>query len=470
MSDSIQDIEMSDVSRIVDTPHSMPSHPRSLHTSDSMDSGYLSLTPHSFGTPSTINRRPPTKRHYWLRSERWQQERRSRSKLNTLINASAEFAEGSDLEHLDSVLEGTTTEDESFECVRDQSALESRYSFRKGLREYRNRVRKCQRASAVAPASIAILSPPPSPAIPSASFMACEPIHEDIQQNLVKTAQSTPYDPQVTIPSVEITFSPRTSKSPGEGFASVERKEFSNLSLGGGDIKPKRLDFNLRTHRGYRIRSIPDVTGRETVDILQLLGERSNHVEIVSKILGYLRAEDLCAVSMVSRTWRSICGKDVLANMRRITHICVRQSTKENLRLVRKVKESGIQESPKSRYTRGYLVSVQNFLQVPKRTPRSPPISPSKIKFHSFVKASKSLAPTERLFSCPKCTFACHVDNEKNVGTCTRKGCRTEFCTYCLSTPHTGSCKTPLLATPTKRKTPPLIVGSKQSKRNLRRL
>ncbi|XP_063993385.1 uncharacterized protein LOC135171031 [Diachasmimorpha longicaudata] len=473
MSDSIQDIEMSDISDMVETPHSGP-HPRASHTSDSMDSGYLSVTPQSFGTPSTRNRRTSalTKRHYWLRSEHWQLDRRPKSKLNTLINASVDLLEVPDSSmHLDSVLEYSTIDNNPTpEYLRDQGVPEARYNFRKGLQEYRSRVRKVQRTSAVTPASIPILSPPPSPAIPSASFVACEPSDES-DEKFVRTAQSTPYDTRVTLPSVEITFSPRTSKSPVEGLTSVERKEFSNLSLGSADIKPKRLDFSQRTYGGYRTRSIPDVTGKDTVDILHLLGEKSNHLEIVSKILGYLRAEDLCAVSMVSKTWRNICEKDIVANMRRITHVCVRQSTKENLRKSRKAKENSIQESPKSRFTRGYLVNVQNLLQTPKRgTPRSPPVSPSKIKWNSYVKASRRLAPSDRLFSCPKCNFACPVNTEKNVGTCTRQGCSIEFCTHCLSTPHTGLCKTPLLATPTKRKTPPLIVGSKQSKRNLRRL
>ncbi|KAK0078794.1 hypothetical protein PV325_002098 [Microctonus aethiopoides] len=86
------------------------------------------------------------------------------------------------------------------------------------------------------------------------------------------------------------------------------------------------------------------------------------------------------------------------------------------------------------------------------------------------INASRTLEPWERLFPCPKCSFACSVDTENNVGMCTREGCSTKFCPYCSSQPHTGACKTPLLATPTKRKKRPLVVGSKQSKRNLRRL
>nr|KAF7420334.1 hypothetical protein H0235_010631 [Vespula pensylvanica] len=86
----------------------------------------------------------------------------------------------------------------------------------------------------------------------------------------------------------------------------------------------------------------------------------------------------------------------------------------------------------------------------------------------STLPASRTLAPWEHLLPCPRCSFPCHVDGEKNVGTCSRQGCSMEFCTSCSSRPHTGPCKTPLLATPTKRNKR-LVVGSRQSKRNLRR-
>jgi len=89
--------------------------------------------------------------------------------------------------------------------------------------------------------------------------------------------------------------------------------------------------------------------------------------------------------------------------------------------------------------------------------------------FLSF-QASRTLASGEYLLPCPRCSFPCHVDNEKNVGACSRQGCSIEFCISCSSKPHAGPCKTPLLATPTKRNNKRLIVGSRQSKRNLRRL
>ena len=158
------------------------------------------------------------------------------------------------------------------------------------------------------------------------------------------------------------------------------------------EIKPKRLDFSHCALSGalHHTRATPDYTGRETVDILALLGDKSNHWRIVSKILSFLGPQDLCSVSMVSKTWRTICMNDSKANTRRLIHVILRKNVKENLKLIKKSKiEGDIQSSPKSRYARkGYLLEVQNLLQVPgnQLPPGSPPVSPSKVKFHSFVK------------------------------------------------------------------------------------
>ncbi|KAG6801744.1 F-box only protein 43-like isoform X1 [Apis dorsata] len=327
---------------------------------------------------------------------------------------------------------------------------------------------------------LTLLSPPPSPSVPSSSFIASEPIEEDVEMKLVIVPQSTP---QVTTsprrktppPPPRIVISP-TCRKASPAISSADNQKLSKLSITYlAAIKPKRLDFSHRVISAalHHSRATPDYTGRETVDILALLGDKSNHWRIVSKILSFLGPQDLCSISMVSKTWRRICFSDSRANVRRLTHIILRQNAKENLKLIKKSKiEGDIQSSPRSRYARkGYLLEVQNLLQVQgnKRPPSSPPVSPSKVKFHSFVKASRTLAPWEHLLPCPKCSFPCHVDGEKNVGTCSRQGCSMEFCTSCSSRPHTGPCKTPLLATPTKRNKR-LVIGSKQSKRNLRRL
>ncbi|XP_026667332.1 uncharacterized protein LOC108622494 [Ceratina calcarata] len=474
--------EMEDV-KLSETPRGLNSSIRSAQ--DTLDSGYLTLTPHSGACTSITSgyrsrvSSTSAKRYQRTRVDPLQSTRpqRLRSKLNHLLNASesdylmSESSEKNDLLH---------------ESVRsDYSSDSTNSNFGSNDVNLRGRLRRnCKTTVPITPAStrLQLLSPPPSPAVPSSSFIASEPIEEDVEMKLVIVPQSTPQvitSPRRPRPPPRIIVSPARINTRSVTGSSQSHK-LSKLSITDitsiAEIKPKRLDFSQRAISValHRTRATPDFTGRETVDIMALLGDKSNHWRIVSKIFSYLSPQDLCSVSMVSKTWRTICKNDSRANIRRLTHVIVRQNAKENLKLMKKNKSEGdIQNSPKSRYARkGYLLQVQNLLQVQgnNQPPNSPPVSPSKVKFHSFVKASRTLAPWEHLLRCPKCSFPSHVDDEKNVGTCSRQGCSMEFCTSCSSRPHTGPCKTPLLATPTKRNKQRLVIGSRQSKRNLRRL
>ncbi|XP_043285320.1 uncharacterized protein [Venturia canescens] len=533
------DIEMGlDSVTMSETPHgTMNTSSRVSHNSydSNGDSGYLTLTPRSGGFTPIVggcrSRTAHVSKPYRLRGDVRQSERapRLRSRLNSLINATSDqgfdslIAESPDLStagnsHDSGIFSSERPDSSRNERSYDSQGISNRFQpdssyfqpkdahFLPGahfpsnsahfqassneareasaeLRERRSRTRRAWRTTAApaTPASrLQLLSPPPSPALPSTSFIASEPIEEDVEMKLV-VPQSTPYteNPPNKCPEISIDYcSPK--RSVAKLGDSVDNKRLSKLAiteLGSiiPDIKPKRLDFSQRafSHALHRTRATPDFTGKATLDIITLLGEKSNHWRVVSKILADLSPQDLCSFTLVSKAWRRICTNDSRANMRRLSHIILRQNTKENLKLLRKAKlDSGVPSSPKSRYVRkGFLLEVQNFLQTPTapRPPNSPPVSPSKVKFHSFVKASRTLEPWEHLLPCPNCSFPCHVDDEKNVGKCSRQGCSMEFCTSCSSRPHTGPCKTPLLATPTKRNKR-LVVGSRQSKRNLRRL
>ncbi|KAK2582271.1 hypothetical protein KPH14_004615 [Odynerus spinipes] len=466
----------------------------------SVDSGYLTLTPHSGAHTPIISgcrsRILPSKRHHRIRPDPWQSDRaqRHRSKLNQLLSSTHNTDHGisENPEHELSCLETSNLsidhqslnlEHPSSGCTSQSHNLEYQ-SFGGAATSSICGTWRTTVPVTPASASLQILSPPPSPAVPSlavpsSSFIASEPIEEDVEMKLVIKPQSTPQETNATRKTSppRITFSPTSRKA--NTASSVEGdKQLSKLCIvdlpSMTEIKPKRLDFSHRAFSValHRSRATPDYTGRKNVDLLALLGEKSNHWRIISKILSFLGPQDLCSISMVSKVWRRICMNDSRANMRRLSHIILRQNTKENLKLIKKAKmEAELQSSPKSRFVRkGCLMEVQNLLaHSQQRPPNSPPVSPSKVKFHSFVKASRTLAPWEHLLPCPRCSFPCHVDGEKNVGTCSRQGCSMEFCTSCSSRPHTGPCKTPLLATPTKRNKR-LVVGSRQSKRNLRRL
>lgn len=149
-------------------------------------------------------------------------------------------------------------------------------------------------------------------------------------------------------------------------------------------IKPRNLNLGTKPRR-----ALPDFTGREHVDILGSLGEKSYHTIVVSKILGYLSPQDLCACSMVSKTWQRVLYNDTKAKIRYLNNIRARHHLKENLAKVKSAKKTASQSptSPKIRYARkGLFVQVQNLPKESQKVLSSPPVSPSKVKFHSYVK------------------------------------------------------------------------------------
>lgn len=438
----------------------------------SYDSGYLTLTPQpgcqSPSTGSRVRLSNTSIKRSRFRNDPLQSERitRLRSKFSTLLENTC--CEEND-KRIRSSLPDKFNPKLSFNESANHSMLPEYQEF--GM-ELRNRNLRSWRATVpINPADDSkLLASPPSPAIPSSSFQASEP-DEDVEMKALMH-QSTPH-------ASTLKSSYRSIRKSTPELTSVDRRRLSRLVINDlitvPEIKPKRLDFSQKglSASFRRRRATRDQTGVPNVDMLVLLGEKSNHWRVISNILALLSPQDLCSVSMVSKAWQRICASDSKANVRRLIHIKLKQDVKENLKFRKGKLEMDITTSPRSRFTRkGYLLEVQNLIKNGHKslTPSSPPVSPSKVKFHSFVKASRTLAPWEHLLPCPRCTFPCHVDIEKNVGKCSRQSCCFEFCAMCSSSFHNGPCKTPLLATPTKKRNKPLVVGSRQSKRNLRRL
>ncbi|XP_034943366.1 F-box only protein 43-like [Chelonus insularis] len=451
------------------------------------DSGYLSTTPHSitYNINNTTESRSKSSRTLstnqkfcWLNKSNYYERRKL--KLNTFNNNFDHDANNFMKPHLNSF------EENQQQKLRQQylsklivdsntsTVCKDRNEFKTELREYRTRSRKSNSTETTNNVVQSLLSPPASPAA------SCSFIEDEIASKLVIVPphnSSTPYVDSSKSLS-HITCTPKTSKTSPASVISIKNRynklKYNHLAH---DIKRKRLDFNLKQSY-YQGIITPDYTGKETVDILSLLGEKTYHPRIIRKIFSYLKPQDLCAISMVSRSWKRICRLDTLANLRRLQFIEWKQNSKENVNnqkstsLVKKTNCFSL--SPKIKLVkRNYLMEVQNTQVSTRRMipSSSPPVSPSKVKFHSYVKASRTLSPSQRLFRCPKCFFACRMNIENNVGTCTREGCGAEFCTICSSSRHDGAaCNTPLLLTPTKRKEQPVVVGSKKSKRNLRRL
>lgn len=377
---------------------------------DSVDSGYLSiLTPHTSGYTSITGYRTRSssgallsaKKHCRFRTDPFQCEKtqRRRSKLNHTLNASeSDYLSGNSVEQESALEPSCTNVNQSLNLVHSTpSCADNKYTEVLRIKNRRN----WRTTVLITPASsdFPLLSPPLSPAVPSSSYVASEPLQEDVEMKLVhmedKSQVTTP--PRLKVPRIIISPA-RRRISPA---ITSENQKLSKLSITDlsvvSEIKPKRLDFSYRglchALRSNIRRATLDYTGREKVDFLSLLGEESNHLNLVSKILSYLGPPDLCAVSMVSTAWRRICENDFCANGRRMSYILRKQNIKENLRMTttKKKREEDIQTSPKSRHyvRKGFLVDVQNLLHVPARPPNSPPVSPSKVKFHSFVKVSE---------------------------------------------------------------------------------
>lgn len=376
---------------------------------DSIDSGYLSsFTPHNSGNNLTVTgcrTRSSTgalsKKHYRIRADPIQCEKaqRRRTRHNHALNTSDLVSEHS-IEH-DSLLDPSCTNDNQNLMVHSTPSciVGNEFGEISGIK------RKWQTTVPVIPAStdLRLLSPPPSPTVPTSSYAAYEPtIQEDVEMKLVEPTLESKLQP-TTPPRLRVSrivISPvRRRNSPV--VTSVENRRLSELCIADltADIKPKRLDFDRSSFVALwnSGRVALNYMGREKVDFLTLLGEESNHPNVVSKILSYLSPQDLCSATMASTVWKRVCESDFCANRRRMNYILCKQNIKENLKIVaiaKKAKrEEDIQMSPKSRQLlrKGCLMDVQNVLRISEqqRPPNSPPVSPSKVKFHCFVKVSR---------------------------------------------------------------------------------
>jgi hypothetical protein len=96
-------------------------------------------------------------------------------------------------------------------------------------------------------------------------------------------------------------------------------------------------------------------------------------------------------------------------------------------------------------------------------------ISVNQKHFSLWFQAAQKLANGTKLAPCPRCSLPSQVDVVSNVGQCTHKNCQYLFCCICHCDSHIGSSCPFLLSFPQSRKRPSCI-GSRASKRNLRRL
>jgi len=124
------------------------------------------------------------------------------------------------------------------------------------------------------------------------------------------------------------------------------------------------------------------VEGREYVDFMYFLAERHHFEPVTEKIFSYLSGNDIISMSMVSKIWGNVVQKSPTAQKKKRMYF---KLSKEN--------RSRCDGRDRSTFiNKGCLANIGNVMRSPSKRDvpqRSPPVSPSKYRFHVFQKASK---------------------------------------------------------------------------------
>jgi len=124
------------------------------------------------------------------------------------------------------------------------------------------------------------------------------------------------------------------------------------------------------------------VEGRENVDFMYFLAERHHFEPVTEKIFSFLSGSDIISMSMVSKIWCNAVQKSPTAQKKKRIYF---KLSKEN-----RSRYNGCDRS--TFINKGCLANIGNVMRSPSKRDvpqRSPPVSPSKYRFHVFQKASK---------------------------------------------------------------------------------
>lgn len=126
------------------------------------------------------------------------------------------------------------------------------------------------------------------------------------------------------------------------------------------------------------------VDGREKIDIMYFLVERHHFEPVAEKIFSFLSGSDIISMSMVSKVWCKAVKNSPMAQKKKGTYF---KLSKENRDLF-----NGRDRS--SYPNKGCLANISNVMRSPTKRDlpqRSPPVSPSKYRFHVFQKVSETI-------------------------------------------------------------------------------
>ncbi|XP_015367202.1 PREDICTED: F-box only protein 5-like [Diuraphis noxia] len=259
-----------------------------------------------------------------------------------------------------------------------------------------------------------------------------------------------------------------TVESPTKKFKLCSDAQFSvrlNDSSNNDDSQfLKRKNYILPKNVNYERNSIE---GREKVDIMYFLSERYHFQPVIEKILSFLSGSDILSMSMVSKIWSTAVENSPIAQKKKQKYF---KLSKEN--------RCGHVGRDRSAFNnKGCLANISNVMCSPskKELPqRSPPVSPSKYRFHVFQKEAKKLSSDQQLVPCPRCSRpASWSPSQSTRAECKGFHCKFIFCTECkceYSNTFDHKCLSIPILSMSSYNCRPMVYNLSRRKRNLRRL
>ncbi|CAH2238255.1 uncharacterized protein LOC120631821 [Pararge aegeria] len=212
----------------------------------------------------------------------------------------------------------------------------------------------------------------------------------------------------------------------------------------------------------------------QKIDIIKMLYQEANVMPPVMKIFNYLSNEDIYKFTLVSPLWQKV-WEDVSK---------VKTKKQEYLHYLKDVRDNqeNKMSTPKNIDTIQIrplmeihnVLNNHNVINKTTSTPISPPGTPKTIRFKRFAKAA-SLDIRKQL-CCVRCQKPAKITEESSGEEwveCTSVTCSYQFCRFCKCDRHPGkNCFKYDLdgPSPSKRKKNTCAVGTKKSRKNLRRL
>ncbi|XP_072943553.1 uncharacterized protein Rca1 [Epargyreus clarus] len=208
----------------------------------------------------------------------------------------------------------------------------------------------------------------------------------------------------------------------------------------------------------------------QKVDIIKMLYHEAHVMPPIMKIFSYLSNKDIYNFTLVSQLWSQVWEDVSKIKSKQTEYLKFLEDRKAN-----QENKNSVPKNYESNPTKP-LIEIHNLLtnNSQKNSPSSPPGTPRTIKFKKYVKSAR--LDIRMQLSCARCHQPAKVTEESSGEEwveCSSATCSYQFCRYCRCERHPGKTCTQYDLngpSPSKRKKTACVVGTKKSRKNLRRL